>query len=80
MKTINILYFASLREQRGVSSESVQTECRTALELWKTLSRDHKLHMSLDILKVAANDEYVDFNYSLCEGDQIVFIPPVAGG
>lgn len=80
MKTIKILYFASLREQRGVSSESVQTECRTAYELWKSLSQDHNLTMDLDILKVAANDEYVDFNYTLREGDQIVFIPPVAGG
>ena len=80
MKVIKILYFASLREQRGVSSESIQTECRTALDLWKAISQNHKLTMDLDILKVAANDEYVDFSYQIQEGDQIVFIPPVAGG
>ena len=80
MKQIKILYFASLREQRGVSSEVIKTECHTALELWKEISRAHHLHMSLDILKVAANEEYVEFNYPLQDGDQIVFIPPVAGG
>ncbi len=80
MNEIKILYFASLREQRGLSSESIKTECRTALELWKSISLEHKLEMNLEILKVAANDEYVDFNYHLKNGDQIVFIPPVAGG
>jgi molybdopterin synthase sulfur carrier subunit len=80
MNDIKILYFASLREQRGLSSESLKTECRTALELWNSLSLEHKLDMKLEILKVAANDEYVDFNYQLKSGDQIVFIPPVAGG
>ncbi len=80
MREIKILYFASLREQRGVSSEQLKTECSTALDLWKHLAHDHQLKMSLDILKVAANDEYVDFNYLIQDGDQIVFIPPVAGG
>ena len=80
MKNIKVLYFASLREERGISSETIQTECRTALELWHSLSNDYKLTMDLSILKVAANDEYVDFDYLLHEGDQIVFIPPVAGG
>lgn len=80
MNDIKILYFASLREQRGLSSESLKTECRTALDLWNTLSHEHKLDMKLEILKVAANDEYVDFSYQLKSGDQIVFIPPVAGG
>jgi molybdopterin converting factor subunit 1 len=80
MTDIKILYFASLREQRGLSHESLKTDCRTALELWNRLSREHKLDMNLEILKVAANDEYVDFSYQLKSGDQIVFIPPVAGG
>lgn len=80
MKAVNVLYFASLREQRGVSSENVLTDCHTALELWQKISQDYQLKMDLAILKVAANDEYVDFNYQLREGDQIVFIPPVAGG
>ena len=80
MNDIKILYFASLREQRGLSSESLKTECRTALDLWNNLSHEHKLNMKLEFLKVAANDEYVDFNYQLKSGDQIVFIPPVAGG
>lgn len=80
MNEIKILYFASLREQRGLSSENIKTDCQTALELWKSLAEEHKLKMELNFLKVAVNEEYVDFSYQLQNGDQIVFIPPVAGG
>ena len=31
-------------------------------------------------VRVAVNDEFADWNQTLREGDELVFIPPVAGG
>ncbi|MBT3666040.1 MAG: hypothetical protein HN548_01060 [Opitutae bacterium] len=31
-------------------------------------------------MRVACNGDFVDLNCSLSDGDEVVFIPPVAGG
>jgi sulfur-carrier protein len=80
MKSINIEYYAILREQRGLSEETIETEATTAEDLLKQLSDRHNLTMNTDALKVVANEEFCEWNYILNDGDTIVFIPPVAGG
>jgi molybdopterin converting factor subunit 1 len=80
MKTVHVLYFAKLREERGLSSEKITTAARTALELWEELRQKHGFSVSSDFLKVAINEQYCDFTSQLAPMDKVVFIPPVAGG
>ncbi len=79
MITVQIEYFAILREHIGKNTEAVDTEEKTAGGLYDELAAryalPHMVHM-----KVAINDEFAEWDAALTEGDTIVFIPPVAGG
>lgn len=80
IKRIHLQYFAVLREQRGLKSETVKTKSATAKELYKELKKMHGFQLSLEILKVAINNEYKGWDTPLKDNDTLVFIPPVAGG
>ena len=78
--TVHIQYFAVLREQRGASAESVRTSATTARELFEELAEQHKLSLDPRLVRVSVNLEFRLMDTGLKDGDQIVFIPPVAGG
>ena len=80
MKKITINYFAKLRDERGLSSEVIETEANNSLDLYQILKEKYNLSLSIKSLKVAINDEFCDWNDELKDNDNIVFIPPVAGG
>ncbi len=78
---ITIKYFASLREQAKVNQEVVDVnETITLLELFSTISQKYKFSYELYDIKFAVNNTYVQNNYVLKPNDELVFIPPVAGG
>ncbi len=77
---IQVDYFARLRELRGLSSETCITEAPTVGDLYEELNRAHGFGMDREHLRAAVNDDFSSWNRSLCEGDRVVFIPPVAGG
>ena len=79
-KTVHILYFALLREQRGLSEETVTTEARTAGDFYRELKVKHHFTLSPGLLRVAINNEFQPLEAELKSGDDVVFIPPVAGG
>jgi len=79
MKTINIEYFAVLREHAGKAGEAVTTAADTPQQLFGELSERYGFPL-LQSLKVAINDEFEDMQKDLQDGDTVVFIPPVAGG
>ena len=79
-KTVHILYFASLREKRGLSEESFQTAAATPLALYQELRAIHGFTLKSDVLKVAVNDEFQTWRVTLKSGDRIAFLPPMAGG
>jgi len=78
--TINVRYFAVLREQAGRSAESVGTRARDARELYEELRMARGLKLRTEQLRVAINEEFADWSQALTEGDSVVFLPPVAGG
>lgn len=80
MIKIAVQYFASLREQRGLSVESLDFSGQTALDLYELLRRQHGFAMSPDSMRVAVNDEFKPWPTLLQQGDTVTFIPPVAGG
>lgn len=77
---LNIQYFALLRDQRGLDSESLESSAATAAELYAELAERHSFTLPNTALKVAINDEFANWDSPLAPGDTIVFIPPVAGG
>jgi molybdopterin converting factor subunit 1 len=80
MKKIQIRYYALLREQAKRSEESLKTQATTAAELYTELQSRYGFTLPASQLKVAINAEFCDWYVVLNEGDQVVFIPPVAGG
>ena len=80
IKKIHIQYYALLREERGVSQETLSTTAKTARDLYFELQKKFKFKLSTDLLRVSINDEFADWAIPLKAGDKIVFIPPVAGG
>ncbi|MES2996187.1 MAG: NTP transferase domain-containing protein [Verrucomicrobiota bacterium] len=79
-KTIRITYFAVLRDARGLATETVETLACTAAGLYEEIRFRHRFKLPIGNLRVAKNDEFAPWNCPVAEGDEFVFIPPVAGG
>jgi len=80
MPTLDVHYFAILREQRGLSQEKLTTAAATPAALYEELRSRHGFTLPGDRVRAAVNDAFVDAAAPLRDGDRIVFIPPVAGG
>lgn len=63
-----------------MASEERMTDAKTPRELYRELSTEFGLQLDLCEMKVAVNGEFADFEVELSDGDEVVFIPPVAGG
>ena len=79
-KTINIRYHALLREERGKSFETITTNAQTLSQLYSDLKKKYHFKLGTDRLRVAVNDGFCSWSKRLKDGDDITFIPPVAGG
>jgi molybdopterin-guanine dinucleotide biosynthesis protein A/molybdopterin converting factor small subunit len=79
-RRIDIQYYASMREQAGRRSESLLTAAATPRELYRELAARHSFSLAPEMLRVAINSEFGDWEQRLNDGDAVVFIPPVAGG
>lgn len=79
-RQINVQYYALLREQAGRSSESLVTAAVTPRELYLELRERYPFSLAPEMLRVAVNSEFGEWNQRLSAGDSVVFIPPVAGG
>ena len=80
MITVNIRYFAILREQRGLAGETLVTPAATAAALYEELRARHNFSLPQDRVRAALDEEFVAWDSPLREGQTVVFIPPVAGG
>ena len=80
MTTVQVQYYAILREQAGRSEERVDTTTTTPAALYEELRARHGFGLERSQLRVAIDGEFADWNSALTAGTRIVFIPPVAGG
>jgi molybdopterin converting factor subunit 1 len=80
MLTLHVQYFAILREQRGLSQETLTTQAATPGALYDELRGRHSFSLPADRVRAAVNDAFIDSAAPLRNGDRVVFIPPVAGG
>lgn len=79
-RRIHVQYFAALREQAGLGSETVATAAPDAAALYDELQASRGLRLPRSMLKVAVNEEFAGWDRALADGDRVVFLPPVAGG
>jgi molybdopterin converting factor small subunit len=80
MPALRLHYYALLREQAGCSTETVDTTAVTPAALYPELAARHGFRLPASQLKVAVNAAFSDWDRALVDGDEVVFIPPVAGG
>jgi molybdopterin converting factor small subunit len=80
MKRVRLHYYALFREQAGRQSEAIDTEALTPAELYAELAGRHGFKLPASQLKVAVNAAFSDWDRALQDDDEVVFIPPVAGG
>ena len=75
--TINVRFFASLRERIGVARTEIQADSVNDV-------RDVRLavsHQPLDEeMLVAVNRNYASLDQAVVDGDEVAFFPPVTGG
>jgi molybdopterin synthase catalytic subunit len=79
---IQVLYFAVFRERLGVGGETVEVASgATVADAVAALEARHAVIAALrGHYRVAVNHEMVDGARGLVDGDELVLIPPVAGG
>jgi len=77
---IKILFFASLRDMAGMGEQQIEVNTGISVaQLWQKVSAGFELLP--DKVLCAVNQEYVDTDYQLKDGDnEIAFFPPVTGG
>lgn len=75
--TVQILYFASLRERLGRSTDTLTASPRTVREAWHAATGHAAIPAGL---LCAVNQDYADWNAPVRDGDEVAFFPPVTGG
>lgn len=78
---VNVIYFASLADEANCQQEQLTIAQSTSLaQLYEQLSDRHRFSRSQAELRVAINDYFVKWDEPISDGDNVVFITPVAGG
>ncbi len=77
--TIDVLYVANLADEAKCSDERMTIQQATSLtDLYQQLSQKHIFSYSQSQLRVAINDDFVNWNELIYDGDNVAFILPVA--
>jgi MoaE-MoaD fusion protein len=79
---VHLLHFASFRDAVGRDQEERDlVEGARVQDLWEALGREVALFRRFPSVPPAAvNREYVGSDRVLRDGDEVAFLPPVAGG
>jgi MoaE-MoaD fusion protein len=74
--------FARLRELAGTDRESVELAAGSNVaDVFKAVASLHPgLAADFNAVRVALNQEFVDWDAPVADGDEVAFIPPVSGG
>jgi molybdopterin synthase sulfur carrier subunit len=84
MRSVEVLYFAWVRERIGLPRERVETSAATVAELVAELaSREDRYAAAfadLRSLRVALDQQLADFSAPLDGVREVAFFPPMTGG
>ena len=83
-KTVQLRYFASIREAVGTGSEAFSTDADTVGALRDELIARGGAHASSlargKAVRMALNQTLSDESATLADGAEVAFFPPVTGG
>lgn len=81
---VQVLYFAWVRERIGLPKEQVETDAATVMDLVSELrAREDRYDLAfsdISALRVAVDQELVDFDTPLAGAQEVAFFPPMTGG
>jgi len=77
---VEVHYFAAFREAAGTGAEWLETGAATPETLFAECAARHPGLQRYSASLVAINDEMSGWQAPLCDGDRVLFFPPVAGG
>ena len=78
---IDVRYFAELCERAGSDQQWVSvTESTNAASLYARLQDEHGFRFPTQAMRVAVNGRLCDWSQTLCDGDEVSFLPPFSGG
>lgn len=82
--TLNVVYFAWVRERIGVPREQIETSAETVGELVRELTAKGERYSAafadMNVVKVAVDQTMVDLSASIKNAKEIAFFPPMTGG
>ncbi|SFO90062.1 molybdopterin converting factor subunit 1 [Tranquillimonas alkanivorans] len=82
--TVDVLYFAWVRERIGLPKEKVETDAPTVAVLVEELKAREDRYAAafadLSALRVAVDQELTDFDAPLDGVREVAFFPPMTGG
>lgn len=82
--TLDVLYFAWLRERIGHPREQIQTEATTVRELVAQLAAMDDWHAQafadMSAIRCAVDQRLVDLDAPLGNAREVAFFPPMTGG
>lgn len=76
---IKVKLFAHLREQFGQECLEIDAAGKSVTELKAILQENDKMPDIANVM-VAINEEFVNDDQQIQDGDTVAFIPPVSGG
>ena len=82
--SLDVLYFAWVRERIGVAKETVETDAATVSDLVDVLrNREERYAVAfsdVSALRVAVDQELAEFDAPLAGAREVAFFPPMTGG
>ena len=76
--TIDVLCLAGLADNEDCSEERITLQQSTSLtDLYQQLSQKHVFRYPQAQLRVAINDDFVNWNELIYDGDNVAFILPI---
>lgn len=82
--TMDVLYFAWVRERIGIPRERIETSAATVADLVEELrareDRYAAAFADVSALRVAVDQELTDFHAPLDGAREVAFFPPMTGG
>ena len=79
MAAVTVLYFASLRDAAGMSSETIEA-AGDLRALYEALRERHGFALPVERLRVAVDGAFARWDDKVRDGSEVAFIPPVSGG
>lgn len=80
---VHVLYFAQYQLATGRPGELLEDEtdgARTAADWYDLLAARYTFSIDRSVVRVAVNGRYEGWDTLVVSGDELAFIPPVAGG